>query len=116
MHELSVAISIVEIAQEEAEKLGAPVRAVHLRLGPMAGVVKDALLFSYDVACKDTPLEGSRLVIEEMPLIVYCPRCKTNRTLSSPQSLSCFECGTPTPKVIAGRELQLVGLEIDDEP
>ena len=115
MHELSVAISIVEIAQEEGERLGAPVRAVHLRLGPMAGVVKDALLFSYDIACQDTPLAGSKLIIEEMPLVVFCPQCDTNRILSSPQSLCCIECGTPTPDVVSGRELQLVGLEIDDE-
>ena len=34
------------------------VSAVHLRLGALSGVVKDALLFSYEVACQDTPLAG----------------------------------------------------------
>lgn len=87
---------------------------VHLRLGPLAGAVKDALLFSYDEACRNTPLEGSRLVIEEMPLVVFCPQCETQRMLPSPQLLCCFECGTPTPDIIGGRELQLVGLEVDD--
>jgi Zn finger protein HypA/HybF involved in hydrogenase expression len=43
MHELSIAMSIVEIAEEEADQRGgARVSAVHLKLGALAGVVKDA--------------------------------------------------------------------------
>ncbi|MEO5904134.1 MAG: hydrogenase maturation nickel metallochaperone HypA [Gemmatimonadaceae bacterium] len=114
MHELSIAISLVEIAEEEAERLGGKVIAVHLKLGPMAGVVKDALLFSYEIACQETALEGSRLVIEDTPLIVFCPQCRTNRVLGSPQLLRCFECGTPTPEVVGGRELQMVAMEVED--
>ena len=64
MHELSIALSIVEMAEEEAGKRGgARVNAVHLKLGLLAGVVKDALLSSYELACEGTSLAGSRLVI-----------------------------------------------------
>lgn len=67
MHELSIALSIIEGAEEEAQRQGgARVCAVHLKLGPLSGVVKEALLFSYELACEGTSLEGSRLVIEEM--------------------------------------------------
>ena len=66
MHELSIAINIIEIAAKEAARREcAKVQAVHLRLGPMAGVVADALMFSYPFAAEGTWLEGSRLVIEE---------------------------------------------------
>jgi hydrogenase nickel incorporation protein HypA/HybF len=66
MHELSIAMNIIEIAGEEAARHGASkVRAVHLRVGPMAGVVADALMFSYPFAAEGTSLEGSSLVIEE---------------------------------------------------
>ena len=59
MHELSIAISLVEAAQEELEKLdGAKILAIHLRLGGLAGVVRDSLEFSYQIACQNTPLEG----------------------------------------------------------
>jgi hypothetical protein len=57
--------------------------------------------FSYDVACQDTPLEGSHPLIEELPLIVFCPRCEVQRVLESAHSLSCSECGAPTPEMIA---------------
>ena len=61
MHELSIAMSIVEMAEEEAVRRGVRVSAVHLKLGALAGVVKDALIFSYEIACQGTTLEGSRL-------------------------------------------------------
>ena len=57
--------------------------AVHLRLGALAGVVPEALLASYEMACAETPLEGSRLVIEEVPVVVFCPRCEAQRPLES---------------------------------
>ena len=53
MHELSIAMSIVEMAEEESDQRGgARVNAVHLKLGRLAGVVKDALLSSYELACE----------------------------------------------------------------
>ena|ERR1700722_17257316 len=113
MHELSVALSLIDLAQNEGERLGGRISAVHIRLGALAGVVKDALLFSYEVACHDTPLEGSLLVIEEVPIVVYCPCCDAERTLRSVQLLCCDDCGTPTPLVREGRELELVALEIE---
>ena len=66
MHELSIAISIVEGVSEELQERGNPkLHAVHLTLGRGSGVVREALLFSYDVACEGTPLAGSRLIISE---------------------------------------------------
>ncbi len=82
MHELSLAINMVAIAQEEGERLGSPVRAVHVRLGPMSGVIRDQLESSYQVAIRDTPLAGSRLIIEETPLIAFCPQCRVERSLN----------------------------------
>ena len=66
MHELSIAISIVEMAEEEAARHGRPrILTVHLRVGSLAGVAKEALLFSYPIACEGTTLQGSLLAIEE---------------------------------------------------
>jgi len=64
MHELSIAAEIVEIAREEAARRGCRVEAVHLKVGALAGVVREALLFSWDVACEATPLAGAKLEIE----------------------------------------------------
>ena len=114
MHELSIAMSIVEAATEEAQKRGVQVSAVHLRLGALSGVVKDALLFSYEVACQDTPLAGSRLVVEDVPVAVFCPQCQQQRILDSVQSFSCPECGLPTMDVRQGKELEVFALEVQE--
>ena len=115
MHELSIAMSIVEMAQEEAERRAVRVDAVHLELGPLSGVVAEALLFSYEMACSGTLLEGSRLVIKSIPIEVYCPACKAQKTLHSMQWFCCPECGAPTSDVIHGRELAITALEVRDE-
>ena len=83
MHELSIAMSIVDLAEEEAERHGGKVSAVHLRLGALSGVVKEALLSSYKMACEDTSLAGSRLIVEEVPILVLCAQCQARRGISS---------------------------------
>jgi hydrogenase nickel incorporation protein HypA/HybF len=115
MHELSIAMSIVDLALEEARNRAVTVEAVHLDLGPLSGVVGDALQFSWDIACQGTPIEGSRLVIREIPVEIHCTTCNANRTLDSMQWLCCPVCGTPALEVIHGKELAITALEVRDE-
>ncbi len=115
MHELSIAMSIVEMVQEESERrAGARISAVHLRLGLLSGVAKEALLSSYEMACQATELEGSVLMIEEVPVELYCPNCRAPRPIHSMQSFCCRECGSPTSEVVRGKELEIVALEINE--
>jgi hydrogenase nickel incorporation protein HypA/HybF len=114
MHELSIAMSIVDAAMDEAQRRGVKVSAVHLRLGALSGVVKDALLFSYEVACQDTPLQGSRLLVEDVPVIVFCAHCQEKRTLESVQLFECPECSTPTMDIRQGKELEVFALEVEE--
>ena len=113
MHELSIALSVVDLAREEADRQGGRVCAVHLRIGALSGVAAEALLASYEMACAETPLEGSRLLIEEVPVVVFCERCDARRPIESLQSFCCPECGTPASRIERGRELELVALEIE---
>jgi hydrogenase nickel incorporation protein HypA/HybF len=114
MHELSIAMSIVELAEEEALRRGVQINAVYLKLGALSGVVKEALLFSYEIACEETPLKGSRLIIEEVPVVVFCPSCRARRAVSSIQLFCCAECGTPTSEVVQGKEIEVSALEIEE--
>jgi hydrogenase nickel incorporation protein HypA/HybF len=112
MHELSIALSIVEMATEEAARLGVRVNAIHLKLGALSGVVKDALLFSYDLATEGTALTGSRLIIEEVPAVVYCTACDANRVIDSVQNFRCSVCNAPASQIVGGKELEVAALEI----
>lgn len=113
MHELSIAMSLVEAACEEAERLGqVRVEALHVRLGPLSGVVPEALRFSFDLVADGTVIAGARLEIEETELVVFCPRCERERTLPTIQHFRCPVCHEPTPQVVHGRELELASLEV----
>ena len=114
MHELSIAMSMIEMAAEEAERRGGVrVHKIHLKLGDLSGVVKEALHFSYTVACEGTALEGSQLVIEEVPVVVYCSTCETERAIVSVQQFCCAVCHAPASQVVRGKELEVTALEIE---
>lgn len=112
MHELSIAYSLVNVASEAAQDANVKqVEAVHLRLGALSGVVKDALLFSYDIATQGTLLEGSRLEIEELPVMIKCPNCEDGCQLASIQRFRCPIYDIPTANIVQGRELEIKSLE-----
>ena len=114
MHELSIAMSIVEIAAEESKRRGGlRVKAVHLRLGVLAGVTKDALLFSYHVATENTSLAGSQLLVEEVSGLIFCPQCKEPRAARNPEWFMCPDCGAPASELVQGKELEVVALEVE---
>lgn len=63
MHELSIAMSILDVVEEEMQKhAGSRLEAIHLRVGPFAGVVEEALVSAYELAREQTPYPSSRLV------------------------------------------------------
>jgi hydrogenase nickel incorporation protein HypA/HybF len=103
------------MASAAAETAGAgPITAVHLRLGAMAGVVREALEFSFAIAAEGTPLAGARLEIEDVPLIIHCAVCGQDVRPAGPTSFRCPHCHTPSADVVQGRELDLVALEFDE--
>jgi hydrogenase nickel incorporation protein HypA/HybF len=115
MHELSIALALVEMASEESVRLGdVRVDALHVRIGPLSGVVKEALRFSFDLAIAGSPIEGARIEFEEVPLTVFCESCCCERTLEHAQHLRCPVCHALAPDVRSGRELQLAALEVTD--
>lgn len=114
MHELSIAFSLVELASQSAAEAGATrVRAVHLRLGTLSGVVRGALEFSYEIAAEGTILAGSTLVVKELPVTVYCPECAREVELVSIQRFRCPLCDTLTGDIRQGRELEIESIEVD---
>jgi hydrogenase nickel incorporation protein HypA/HybF len=115
MHELSIALSIVEVAAEElARQGGGVVEAVHLKLGPLSGVIKEALLSAWELACEGSPIEGAKLAIRDVPVEIMCPTCGQRRAVASIQMMQCVVCGTPSADVVHGRELEVTAMEICD--
>lgn len=113
MHELSIAMSILESLEEESEQRGlGAVEAIHVRVGALSGVVPEALQSAYELAAGQTPFAAARLVIEAIPVAIFCAVCQGERPVTSPAWMCCAECGTPSGEIVRGRELQIAALEL----
>lgn len=115
MHELSIALNLLDIASDEAKRLGIDrVEAIHIKLGPLSGVVKPALIAAFEIAREHSSLPESRLVVQNVQIVVYCEPCQAEQTVESIQSLVCPVCSTPSNQIVAGRELEITALEIEE--
>lgn len=114
MHELSIVHGIIETVSESVETANAKkIIAVYLAVGALSGVVKDALLFSFDLATEETPLAGSKLIVEELPVAIFCTVCDQIRELPGVQSFRCPVCQTPSGDIRQGKELEIRSIEIE---
>jgi hydrogenase nickel incorporation protein HypA/HybF len=113
MHELSIAVSIVDVAMREACRHAGNTVAVHMNLGAFSGVVKDSLLSAWLLARVNSPLENAELVVTEIDAVAFCPECNAERGITSMQQLCCSQCASPVTKIIHGRELEIIALEFD---
>jgi hydrogenase nickel incorporation protein HypA/HybF len=115
MHELSIVTSIVETVTESlAVYPGTRVKLVRLRVGALASVIPESLEFCYGLAAEGTPLEGSRLVVDVLPVVAHCEPCGLDFELEGVQSFRCPRCGTPSNDLRQGRELEIDSFEIDE--
>jgi hydrogenase nickel incorporation protein HypA/HybF len=72
------------------------------------------LQFGFQIAAEGTSLEGALLVVDRVEPMVWCASCEAAVTLASANRFRCPDCDTPSADVLAGRELELVSLEVAD--
>jgi hydrogenase nickel incorporation protein HypA/HybF len=115
MHELSMITSVVETVTESLTPYpGAKVLEVRLKVGALASVISESLEFCYGIVTEGTPLEGSRLVVNLLPVVVHCAHCDQDAELDGIQSFRCPKCGEPCSDLRQGRELEIDSIEIDE--
>ncbi len=112
MHELAIAEAVVRIASRHAR--GRRVAAVVVAAGHLRQVVPDALAFAFELVTVGTPVEGARLELREVPARVRCRACGAESEQDG-FPLACGACGALDVAVIAGEELHVEELEIEDE-
>jgi len=114
MHELSIAQGIVDIIGQHVAEPDLPnVRTVRLKIGAVAGIVQYSLEFSFGVITADTPLAHAALAIETIPFTLTCNRCG-RESLNEQGIILCSYCGSSDTKVIAGTEMQIEAIELED--
>ena len=83
-----------------------------MKLGLLSGVSKEALESCFEMARFESPLVGSRLVIQEIPVTVHCTNCAAVRQIDFIQLFCCPVCGVPVSEIVSDKELEVVALEI----
>lgn len=113
MHEFSIAVSIVDIALEHANKAGAKtVNEVELEIGELSGVVYEAMETAMDAAIKGTLLENARVKILRIPGMGKCLSCNSTFKLFNFFD-PCPHCGAFAPEVLSGKELSIKSINVD---
>ncbi|MER5183147.1 hydrogenase maturation nickel metallochaperone HypA [Streptomyces sp. NPDC002896] len=113
MHELSLAAAVVEAAEAVALEHGAAsVESVRLRVGELAGVVPDALRFSFELVADGTVLSGAELLIDEVRAVARCGGCESEFTVGSPPLMQCPTCARAAVELLTGRELELADVQL----
>lgn len=112
MHEMSLALNIVELAVAESRAAGAgAIRRVEVEVGELAGVMVEALQFCFAAACRDTLAEGAELAIRGVAGRGECTSCRGSFPMAEQFSL-CPTCGG-VMRAVQGQELRLVAVIVD---
>ncbi len=108
VHELGVALEIVERAEERAE--GARVTKVRIEVGVLTAIFPDALGFCFDLATAGTCVEGAQLEVVQPKARARCRSCDQVVELDAPYGRCA--CGDFDLDWLTGSELRIVEMEV----
>lgn len=112
MHELSIALGIVDIAEKETKKAGASkVDLIELEIGALSGVEIDSLEFVWLNAVEGTVLEGAKKEIDFIKAVGYCMECDIEFPMEFVYD-NCPKCKGYLKNIIKGKELRVKALEV----
>ncbi|MEI6206434.1 MAG: hydrogenase maturation nickel metallochaperone HypA [Desulfuromonadales bacterium] len=111
MHEMSITQGIIDLCLQHAG--GRRVNLIEVEIGELSTVVPEAIEFCFEACSHDTLLEGAELVIIRIPGRGHCHECEADTPLSELFG-SCRNCGSSGVVIIAGEEMRVREIEVDD--
>ena len=113
MHELSIATSIIEIAEEFAIKnKGANIIKIEIEVGELSGIVLDSLEFALELAIEKTVLERAKIIITTIKGMARCKQCG-KEYVNSDWYTACPQCASMDFDITGGKELQIKSIFIE---
>ncbi|MDD2898209.1 MAG: hydrogenase maturation nickel metallochaperone HypA [Desulfuromonadaceae bacterium] len=111
MHEMSITQGIIDLCQEHA--CGRRIRSIDVEIGQLSSTVPEAIEFCFEACSRETLLEGAQLNIIRTAGIGQCLECCRETPLAELYA-PCQHCGGNRITVVAGEELRVREIEVDD--
>jgi hydrogenase nickel incorporation protein HypA/HybF len=113
MHELSIAVALVEQVEEvRRANGGGKVVSVDVKVGQWQLVVPEILSGYFEHLAQGTPLEAAEIRIDSVEATARCRDCSEEFPVED-GFLVCPRCGALGCTLLTGDELNLVGVELD---
>lgn len=114
MHELSIAMGIVDTATSELDKHeGMEIEAIELEIGLLAGLEIDAFEFAWPLAIKDSALENAQRITHLIKGKAICQECDTEFEKTQLFD-ACPKCGGFFHTITAGKELKIKSITLSE--
>jgi len=114
MHELSLAMSILDMVEKEVGNNNAgSVNKIQLEVGTLSGVDAEALKFALSFAAKNTVLDGASIMIILTEGLGRCYHCNRSFVMTEVWT-PCPVCNVPAGKILEGEELKFLSITVDD--
>lgn len=114
MHEFSLAVEVIKLSQNEADKNNAgSVSEIIIEVGNMSGVEADAFESALGLLVKGTILEDASLNLIKTKGTGKCIACNLEFEMNHRMD-TCPECGSFPSEIKGGNEFRVVSLLIED--
>ncbi len=114
MHEMSIAMNIIELAADAARSEGGnTITGIELEIGTLSGIMTESLEFCFEAASNNTMAQGAQLKIHLIPGKGLCISCNNEIPVES-IGAQCPHCGEYLLNILQGKELRLKAITIDE--
>ncbi|NMW21930.1 MAG: hydrogenase maturation nickel metallochaperone HypA [Chlorobiaceae bacterium] len=115
MHEMSIALSIVEAVEAKAREEGAErISGIDLVIGKLAGIEPESLKFCFSAAAKGTLSEEALLAIQEPEGVGACGECGKLFPVSFYYA-ECPDCRSLRITIVSGEEFVIQSITIEEQ-
>ena len=112
MHEMSIAINIIELCKKELQKANAKrIEKLNLVVGKLSGIVVESLQFALEASKGNSPLSTAEIIVEEVPATMKCLNCSAEFEADD-HYIACPTCGDFRHEIMGGKELIVKSLTV----
>ncbi|MTI15374.1 hydrogenase maturation nickel metallochaperone HypA [Sansalvadorimonas verongulae] len=115
MHEMSLTMSMIELAEEHCRKADPSVKkitGIWLEIGALSCAEPETIEYCFDVARRTTMAEDAKLHIVRAKGVAWCVDCEKEIQLEV-RGMACPHCNGFNLRLTAGDELRIKDIEVE---